>query len=88
MKRGGGVTGKKYSVRFTKVMLLKGKERMERGWTQSTGDTPERVGDRMLIFSHPGEVTERSVRRGEETCLIHLKKKTHRLLMDVAVGSS
>lgn len=25
----------------------------------------------MLIFSHPREVTEKSVRRGEDTCLIH-----------------
>lgn len=67
---GGGSNGKKYPVRFSKVMVLKG---MERGWTQSTGDTTEKVGvgDRMLIFSHPREVTEKSVRRGEDTCLIH-----------------
>lgn len=73
MKRGGGVGGvteRNTPIRFSKVMVLKG---MERGWTQSTGDTTERVGvgDRMLIFSHPREVTEKSVRRGEETCLIH-----------------
>lgn len=63
---------------LAKVMILKGKERMERGgWTQSTRGTTERVGvgDRMLIFSHPREVTEKSVRRGEDTCLMHFLKK-------------
>lgn len=68
-EKGWGSNGKKYSIRFAKVMVLKG---MERGWTKSIRGTTERVGvgDRMLIFSHPRDVTEKSVRRGEDTCLI------------------
>ncbi|MEJ1275660.1 hypothetical protein NN561_006557 [Cricetulus griseus] len=62
-EKGWGSNGKKYSIRFAKVMVLKG---MERGWTKSIRGTTERVGvgDRMLIFSHPRDVTEKSVRRG------------------------
>lgn len=43
-EKGWGSNGKKYSIRFSKVIILKGKERMEGGWTQSTGDTTEREG--------------------------------------------
>lgn len=35
----------------------------------------------MLMFSHPREVTEKSVRRGEDTCLIHFFFKTHSLIV-------
>lgn len=41
----------------------------------------------MLIFSHPQEVTEKSVRRGEDTCLIHFFFKTRSLIVVFADSS-